>query len=307
MTTSTFSPSRGSAATSHRGRLTLATAVAPMAWGTTYLVTTELLPPDHPLFAALMRALPAGVIALLMTRRLPRGRWWFRILVLGAFNIGLFFPLLFFTAERLPGGVAATLGASQPLLVTVLAVVILTERFSWWRMSWGIVGVAGVGLVVLGPTAELDPVGIGAGLAGAASMGTGVVLTKRWGRPEGIGPLQYAGWQLTAGGLILLLPAMLLDGPPSQIDAAGAAGYLWLGGIGGLAAYTLWFKGLWTLPVTATALLGLLSPLVAAGLGALVLGESLDPQQLSGFALAITALGAGQFSPRRRKRQETTS
>src|SRR5690606_20195052 len=86
---------------------TIATALAPTAWGTTYLVTSELLPPGHPMFAALSRALPAGLLALVLTRRLPSGSWWWKSMVLGALNIGVFFTLLFVTAERLPGGIAA--------------------------------------------------------------------------------------------------------------------------------------------------------------------------------------------------------
>ncbi|NGP07522.1 EamA family transporter [Rhodococcus sp. 14C212] len=279
------------------------TAVAPAVWGTTYLVTTELLPPDHPLFAALVRALPAGVLALLLSRTLPRGAWWWKAAVLGTLNIGLFFPLLFLAAERLPGGVAATLGATQPIIVAVLAVIVLSERLSLRRLSWGVIGVIGVGLVVPGPGAMFDPVGIVAGLAGAAAMGIGVVLTARWGRPDGVGAIGFAAWQLTAGGLVLLAPTLLLEGIPSRIGAPAVAGYLWLGIIGGLLAYTLWFHGLRTLPVTATALLGLLSPLVAAALGVLVAGETLGALQLVGFALAVTALGAGQIVPRPRTRK----
>ncbi|KFF58139.1 hypothetical protein JF66_20860, partial [Cryobacterium sp. MLB-32] len=64
-------------------RITLLTALAPMVWGTTYFVTTEFLPPDHPLFASLARALPAGLIALAITRTLPRGQWWWKSMVLG--------------------------------------------------------------------------------------------------------------------------------------------------------------------------------------------------------------------------------
>ncbi|OEV13552.1 ABC transporter permease, partial [Streptomyces nanshensis] len=86
------------------------TALAPASWGTTYVVTTELLPPGHPLFAGLLRALPAGLLALALTRVLPRGHWWWKAVVLGTLNIGAL-PLLFVAAERLPGGVAATLGA----------------------------------------------------------------------------------------------------------------------------------------------------------------------------------------------------
>ncbi|MFC7276291.1 EamA family transporter [Paractinoplanes rhizophilus] len=280
---------------------TAVTAFAPAVWGTTYVVTTELLPAGHPLFAGLMRALPAGLLALAITRQLPRGIWWLRALVLGALNIGAFFPLLFLAAERLPGGVAATLGATQPIIVAFLAVVILGERLSAWRLAWGLVGVAGVGLVVLGPNAALDATGIAAGLAGAAAMGLGVTLTKRWGRPEGVRPMAFAGWQLTAGGLVLLFPVALTEGIPAHIDAPAVGGYLWLGLIGGLLAYTLWFAGLRVLPVTATALLGLLSPLVAAVAGVVLLDQTLTAPQLAGFALALAALVAGQLVPQTRK------
>ena len=283
--------------------LTAVTALAPAVWGTTYVVTTELLPPGHPLFAGLLRALPAGLLAVLIVRTLPRGSWWWKSAVLGILNIGLFFPLLFVAAERLPGGVAATLGATQPIIVTFLAVLVLSERLSLWRLCWGLAGVAGVGLVVLGPGAVFDPIGILAALAGAAGMGTGVILTKRWGRPEGVSAIGFAGWQLTAGGLVLLVPTLLIEGVPGGIDVPAVAGYLWLGIFGGLAAYTLWFNGLRTLPVTETALLGLLSPLVAAALGVVVLAQSLNPLQLAGFALALAALGAGQLTPRTRTRK----
>lgn len=286
---------------------TLLTAIAPIVWGTSYIVTTELLPPGHPLFAALMRSLPAGVIALVIARKLPKGAWWWKSAILGTLNIGLFFPLLFIAAGRLPGGVAATLGATQPILVTVLAVLVLAERLSWWRLGWGLVGVGGVALVVLGPGAVFDPVGIAAGVGGSAAMGVGVILAKRWGRPPGLSAMGFAGWQLAAGGLALLIPTLAFEGIPARIDAAGVAGYLWLGLIGGLLAYTLWFRGIGRLPVTATALLGLLSPLVAAILGVTIGGETLDNLQLAGFALALAALAAGQFSPRFRQQASLPS
>lgn len=286
----------GIPSTAPRGRvaLTALTALAPAVWGTTYVVTTQLLPPGHPLFAALARALPAGLAAVLLTRTIPRGEWVWKAAVLGTLNIGAFFPLLFLAAERLPGGVAATLGATQPIIVAFLALGVLGERLSGPRLGWGVVGVFGVALVVLGPEAALDAVGVGAGLGGAVAMALGVTLTKWWGRPEGVGALAFAGWQLTAGGCVLLVPTLVIEGVPGRVDAAGVAGYAWLGIVGGLLAYTVWFNGLRRLPVTATALLGLLSPLVAAVLGVLVLDEVLNVAQLGGFALALTAMVAGQ-------------
>ena len=238
MTTRTVHPAVAGGTGAVRGtdlRRTASTALAPVVWGTTYIVTTEFLPPGHPMFAGLLRALPAGLIALAATRTLPRGAWWGKAAVLGGLNIGLFLPLLFTAAERLPGGVAATMSAAQPLLVALLAVAVLGERLSARRLAWGAVGVVGVGLVVIGPDAALDTTGIAAGLAGTAVMALGVTLTKRWGRPEGVGPLTFTAWQLTAGGLFLTPLTFLAEGAPPAIDGRAVLGYLWLGLVGGLS------------------------------------------------------------------------
>jgi probable blue pigment (indigoidine) exporter len=119
----------------------LRTSLAPLVWGTSYLTTTELLPPHRPLLAAAGRALPAGLLLLAVTRRLPVGEWWWRSAVLGGLNIGAFFALLFVTAARLPGGIAAVLTASQALLVVVLSGPMLGQRVGPWQ---GVAALAGV-------------------------------------------------------------------------------------------------------------------------------------------------------------------
>lgn len=284
----------------NRSTTVLLTALAPIAWGTTYLVTTSLLPAGHPLFAGLMRALPAGLLAVALSRTLPRGTWWLKSLVLGALNIGAFFPLLFLAAERLPGGVAAAVAGIQPLLVLGLGALVVHERIRATTATAALAGAGGVALVVLGPAAELDAVGILAAIGGVTATAFGMILTKRWGRPEGVGPVAYAGWQLTAGGLVILPLALLLEGVPAQIDGTAILGYLWLATAGGIVAYTLWFRGIQRLPVIAPGLLALLSPIVATLLGVIVAGESFTPVQGFGFAVTIVALVGGQFAARPR-------
>lgn len=275
------------------------TAIAPIAWGTTYVVTTELLPPDHPLWSGALRALPAGLLALALGRALPHGHWWWRSLLLGTLNIGAFFPLLFLAAYLLPGGVAGVFGATGPLLVAVLAAVLLRERPTARRLTWGVLAVAGVAAMVLGPDAALEPLGILAGLGGATSMAVGTVLSKRWRPP--VGPIAFAGWQLTAGGLVILPLAVAVEGAPPVLDVQAVAGYAWLTLVGGLLAYVLWFRGLGRMPAGSAAFLPVLSPLVAAVLGFLVLGEQLSAVQVGGFALALIAVVAAQGSVRRRE------
>ena len=74
--------------------LVAVTAIAPVVWGSTYAVTHLFLPADRPLFAGLMRILPVGLLLLLWQRRLPRGSWWWRSVVLGTLTMGLFVALL---------------------------------------------------------------------------------------------------------------------------------------------------------------------------------------------------------------------
>ncbi|WP_344341579.1 EamA family transporter [Kitasatospora putterlickiae] len=277
----------------NRLAIVLITALAPAIWGSTYLVTTELLPPGRPLLAGVLRALPAGLLLIAFTRRLPKGEWWWRSLVLGALNIGVFFALLFVAAYRLPGGVAATVGAVQPLIAAGLSAALLGDRLSARTLLSGIAGVAGVSLLVLRSNAELDALGIAAALGGAVVMATGVVLSKRWTSPAPL--LATTGWQLTAGGLLLLPVALLVEGPPpSHLTGANLLGYGYLSLIGAAVAYALWFRGIRALPPTSVTFLGLLSPVVATALGWLVLGQDLAPVQALGALIVLGSLVAAQ-------------
>jgi len=276
----------------------LLTALAPVSWGTTYAVTTEFLPADRPLFTGLVRALPAGLLLLAITRVLPRGAWWWKAAVLGALNIGAFFPLLFFSAYRLPGGMAAVVGSVGPLFVVALSALLLGQRPTGRALAAGVVAAFGVSLVVLKAVGALDPLGVLAALASAASMSAGTVLTKKWGRPEGVGPLTLTGWQLTAGGLLIAPLALLIEGAPPALDARAIGGYLYLALANTALAYWLWFRGIGRLTATQATFLGPLSPLTAAVVGWAALGQTLTPVQLAGMALAFGATVAGQKGAR---------
>jgi probable blue pigment (indigoidine) exporter len=288
---------------SRRRLATVSAAFAPTVWGSTYLVTSEFLPPDRPLLAATLRALPAGLILLLATRILPKGTWWWRAAVLGVLNIGAFFYFLFVAAYHLPGGVAALVGSIQPVIVLLLAVPLLGDRILPAHLLACALGAGGVALLVLRPQAALDGVGVAAGLLGALCMASGIVLTKRWGRPEGVTLLAFTGWQLTVGGLVLLPITVLSEPAPGHLTWGNVAGYAYLCVIGALIAYVLWFRGLSRLPALAASFLSLISPLCATVLGYVFLGQTLGPFQLVGAAAVVCAVILTQ--PRRRAETPT--
>lgn len=276
------------------------TALAPITWGTTYIVTTEFLPPNHPLFVATLRTLPVGILLTVWLRQWPQGIWWWRILLLGSLNIGIFQALLFISAYRLPGGVAATAGAIQPLLVVLFSWIILQEKPSSLSIVAAIAGFAGVGLLVLGPTARLDIIGIIAAIAGAATMALGTVLIKLWKRPVSL--IVFTAWQLVVGGVILLPIALIIEGPITNLSITNLLGLVYLGVIGTGIAYVLWFRGIDKLQASAVSYLSLTSPLVATIIGFVLLNEALTPIQLMGIGIILMSVFIGQRTNQLRRK-----
>lgn len=274
----------------------LLTAIAPAIWGSTYLVTTELLPAGYPLTVAMLRALPAGLLLLLLVRVLPNGVWWTRAFLLGALNFSVFWWLLFVAAYSLPGGVAATVGAIQPLMVIFLARACLGSPIRLVAIAAAVAGIAGVALLILTPQAALDPVGVAAGLGGAVSMALGTVLSRRWQPP--VSALTFTAWQLTAGGLLLVPAALWFEPALPMPTVRHVAGFTYLGLIGAALTYLLWFRGLARLEPSAVSPLALLSPVTAVLLGWAALGQTLSPAQLAGMAVILGSVWVSQLAHR---------
>jgi len=273
----------------------LVTALAPISWGTTYVTITELLPDGRPLLVAAVRVLPAGV-ALLAAGRFtsswrPHRAEWARTALLAATNFALFFPLLVLAVYRLPGGVAAAAGGLQPLLVAGLSWAIVGRRPRSLEILVGIVAAAGVGLVVVRPGGGFDTLGVSAALAANVSFATGVVLTKQ--SPPPPNPLAATGWQLVVSAAVLVPLAAIVEGPPPVPTLRDVAGFTYLALAATALAFVVWFRGIRRLPAVAPPLLGLAAPATGATLGWAVLGESLSPTQLAGFAITLAAIAIG--------------
>ena len=275
----------------------LATALGPVIWGSTYIVTTELLPPDRPFTAALLRTLPAGLLLVLWCRRWPAsGDWvgWWRLMVLAALNIGVFQALLFVAAYRLPGGVAAVVGAVGPLVVMGLTWALDHRRPPALALVAGALGVLGMAALLLSPGARWDMVGVAAALVGTRCMAAGTFWSRRW--RSDLPVLAFTGWQLLAGGVMLAPVAWAVDPPLPALTPTHIAGYLYLSLAGALVAYALWFRGIARLPSVAVSSLGLLSPVTAVLLGWALLGQAMTGVSLVGMLVVLASILAVQWA-----------
>ena len=273
-------------------RAPLFTAVAPIAWGSTYFVSSHFLPTDRPLFAAAMRALPAGLFLLAITRRLPRGDWWWKTAVLGLLNIGLFFPLIFLSAFHLPGGMAATLTATSPIAMMLFAWLLIRERPTALGIAGAVVGAAGVALLVLRAGFQVDLIGVAASLGAVLLSSLGYLLVKRWQPP--VPMLTLVSWQLVAGGIVLVPVAAFVEGGPPALDGQAVWGFLYIGLIGTALAHVAWMTGLRRMPAGAVALIGLLNPVAGTLIGVVLAHEAFGTAQALGMMLVLGGVLAGQ-------------
>lgn len=269
-------------------RWVLVTAIAPIAWGTNYFVTHEYLPAGHPLYGAVFRALPAGLLLLCIARRLPRGAWWWRSVVLGICNMSAFFALIYVAAQLLPVSLASTIMSASPVTMALFAWALLAERPTLPVITGAAAGLAGVWLMLGAGTSAVDLRGVAASIAALLMSSCGYVLTKKWGRAAS--PLATTAWQLTAGGLALIPFAVLIEGAPPAIDLPALVGFAYVGLIATALAFTAWFTGLRHLPATTVGLIGLLNPVTGVLLGTTLSGEVLTLEQLIGLALVLLGI-----------------
>lgn len=275
-------------------------AIAPVLWGSTYYVTRHALPADSPLWGGVLRALPAGIVLLVLARRLPRGSWWWRSLVLGTLTVGAFFALVYVAAQTLPSSIASTVMALGPVVMMLAAWVLLGRRPLLRAVLGGLLGVLGVAVMLLGggDGAGLDPRGIGASVAAMLMSSIGYVLANRWQGEVEVLPL--TAWQLVAGALVLLPVAVAVEGAPPALDRTAVLGFAYVSLAATAVANVAWFAALRHLGPSTVGLVGLLNPVTGVLLGTVLAAEVLTWRQALGIVVVLAAMALGATRSRRR-------
>ena len=277
-------------------RWVLICAIAPVSWGATYFVTRHFLPDGAPLWSAALRALPAGVILLAVARRLPSGSWWWRSLVLGLLNFGAFFVLVYLAAQLLPTSVAASVMALAPVALSMLAIPLLRQRSTAYMLIGAVLGVVGVGLLVGLGASRIDPLGVAISLMALLLSSLGAILATKW--RDDLPLVATTSWQLVAGGLMLLVAAIVVEGAPPAMTSTNVLAYGAISLVATAIAFLCWFAGLRHLPAGTVGIIGLLNPVTGVLLGVLLAAETLSVSQCLGLALVAAALLLGRSSHR---------
>ncbi|MEA3081072.1 MAG: hypothetical protein QOD54_740 [Sphingomonadales bacterium] len=227
---------------------------------------------------------------------LPRSVWG-AIVVLALLNNVIPFTLFGWGQTRIAVGLASILNATTPIWGVVVAHLYThDERMSPRKLAGVILGFAGVALMI-GPSI-LESLGGNtlaklACVAAALCYAVAGVWARRF-RKIGLPPVAVANGQLTAGALVMLPVALLVDHPwHGPVPTLG--GWAAISALAVLCtafAYILYFRLIDRAGATNALLVTLLVPPVAILLGALFLGETLAPQNFVGLALIALGLAA---------------
>lgn len=263
----------------------LLAALAPMLWGSTYAAVGLYLADMPPLWMAVWRALGAGVFLLLILRRMPKMEFA-KVFTLGFFNIGLFFILLMIAAYRLPGSVAGTLGATLPLQLILVQWLVLRQSPELKATVAAVTGFIGV-LLLLNPSANLDPLGVACALGATLMITIASLLTKHWQVTDILG---VTTWQLFSAGVVLVPVAFIVEGMPPEITASHVPGLVWMVILNTAVGYLFAVNAIKQVGPNVFGMMSLLNPVVAVTLGMTMLSETLDFTQWTGMALIFASL-----------------
>ncbi|GAB4217893.1 MAG: DMT family transporter [Synechococcales cyanobacterium] len=288
-------------------------------WGSAMVVMRDALTETTPLFVAVMRLLPAGILVL-MARRMVMGQpvtqpasaqpeltqsdstkvttwfprqWqgWAWLLAFALIDATCFQGFLAQGLTHTGAGLGSVLIDSQPLAVALMAMVFYQERLGWW--GWGslALGLLGIGMIGLSSVQGSAEVASGAGwmLLSALSMAVGTVMVKQVSRYWD--PVWATGWHMVLGSL----PLVWLSFTSEQHQWDHLSSWHWLGllyasVLGSAVAYGLFFYFAAQENLTAFSSLTFLTPVFALLLGSLFLGESLTFWQWAGVGITLLSV-----------------
>jgi drug/metabolite transporter (DMT)-like permease len=269
-------------------------------WATGFIVARIVAPYAEPLTFLLVRyGLAAAVLAgIVLVARAPwprTGREWGNALVAGILLHGCYLGAVFWAVKHgLPAGISALVAGLQPLVTGALAGPLLKEKVSPRRWGGIVIGFVGACLVVAPKLNDggVPPLALGICILGMLSITVGTIWQKRTGSSLDLrvnATIQYIGAAAVTLPMVLLTEQGRIDFTLPLLGALAWAVFgLSIGAIG-LLLYLI-RQG----AVVGVATLLYLVPPVAALMAFVLFGESLNPIQMVGMALA--ALGVAVAS-----------
>lgn len=268
-----------------------------IVWGTTYLGIHVALETVPVLLVAGLRWMFAGVVmsALMLAtgRGLPKPRLWGPLALLGFLMNIVGNGFVVYAQQFVASGLTAVLIATTPFWSALIERLLPNgERFSKRSLSGLALGFSGI-VVLVWP--ELTNGGAGGrqfviGVIAIQLACVGWVVGTSYARRHELGdnPFRSTALQMVFSG-IMLLTAATAHGDWAQLSFTPRtiAAMLYLSVAGSLIAYSAYIYAIQHLPLQLVSLYAYINPMIAVGLGTLLLNEPLSTRVIVAAVLVF--------------------
>jgi drug/metabolite transporter (DMT)-like permease len=289
-------------------QVVLAFAGIYIIWGTTFLGNALVIRSIPPFFSGATRFLIASSLMYVLLRaREPRPFSGLNIggsMLCGVLMTGMGNGFIIWSQQGLPSGICALFVAVLPVTTLILDWLFFSRRAPSYQSALGVaVGLAGVAVLTLHThsfSGAIRPVHVIAVLAGELAWSAGTLLQPRYVSAERI--LNFSCLQMLTGAVFQLLMGLLdrewIGFVPAHISLQSALGVLYLVVFGSLVAVNCYAFLVAHVPAQKVTTYALVNPVIALGLGAVVLHEKIGPMAILSAILVLVGVALILFQRR---------
>lgn len=233
------------------------------------------------------------------TLKALRTRDYLNMALPGILNVAVSMFFLHLAVHFGKASLSAILISSNPIFVSLFAVILLKERLNTRRIIGLSLGVFGLAMIISGEnmlSGDFKSIASGLifGILASVTFGLYTVISKKY--VHKYGSLVFNSVSFLSGALVLLAGGLLFKADLAfEFTMPNIAAVLYLGifvtGIG----YFLFLTALRNMPASAGSMMFFLKPVIASVLAFFFIGEMLHPLQITGSLLIIAGIAIGIF------------
>ena len=271
-----------------------------LMWSSAFTSARIIVADASPLFSLAMRFLVSGVIGVAIARMMGQSwrltkKQWYATILFGICQNALYLGLNFYAMQTIEASLASIVASTMPLLVALATWLIFREKLAPMGIVGLVAGIIGVS-IIMGSRISQGVDIHGVMLCGIAVLALTFATLAVRGATSGGNFMMIVGLQMLVGSAILFVATALFETVHVNLTLPLVLAFTYTTLFPGILATLIWFMLLDRIGPTRAATFHFLNPVFGVAVAAVLLGESLGPQDVLGVVIVTVGILAVQLS-----------